>query len=186
MSLLLTLQALSKTDIVLTSDRLRLRGFTLSDVSELTRLADNKKIHETTARVPHPYTHTDATQWIESHQEQRSQNSGLNWAVTTKDSATLLGTCGLTIRAGSQAATLGYWIGVPYWRHGYGSEAALLVTSWALGMGVKVLDATCVSNNPASIQILERCGFRRQQLRLQEEIRPGVLANVLHFVLDSR
>lgn len=56
---------------------------------------------------------------------------------------------------------LGYWIGKPYWGHGYASEAAHRVIRFAFDeLDAKLLTAGWFFDNPASGRILEKLGFK--------------------------
>ncbi len=57
-------------------------------------------------------------------------------------------------------AELGYWIGKPYWRMGYASEAvgALIAHAFATE-SFAFLTAGHFTDNPASARIIEKLGF---------------------------
>ncbi|MEM9043169.1 MAG: GNAT family protein [Pseudomonadota bacterium] len=64
-------------------------------------------------------------------------------------------------REPAQAGTLGYWIGEPYARSGYMSEALSALRDHAFGpMDLSRLEAACLAENTASRRLLERCGFK--------------------------
>jgi ribosomal-protein-alanine N-acetyltransferase len=74
----------------------------------------------------------------------------------------LMGGIGLSnIRRGvAQSATLGYWIGAPYARRGYMSEAAALVLDYGFGdLQLHRIEAACLPHNEASRRLLLRTGF---------------------------
>lgn len=69
-----------------------------------------------------------------------------------------------SIRRGvAQAASLGYWIGVPYARRGYMTAALRVLIPTAFdGLRVHRLEAACIPTNAASIRLLEKTGFQRE------------------------
>ena len=76
---------------------------------------------------------------------------------------TLLGAITLdNLRRGpAQAGTIGYWIGEPYARRGYMTEALGAVRDHAFGpMDLSRLEAACLPENRPSRALLERCGFK--------------------------
>ena len=84
-----------------------------------------------------------------------------------RDSGELLG--GLTLsdvrRGAAQAATLGYWIGMPHAGQGYMSEAVRLVLAHAFGaLALHRVEAACIPDNAPSRRLLRSCGFRQEGL----------------------
>ena len=60
-----------------------------------------------------------AEQWIGSHQVRFENGQEVVFAITRKDGGELIGAIGLTVELGHEHAEMGYWIGKPYWGHGY-------------------------------------------------------------------
>jgi ribosomal-protein-alanine N-acetyltransferase len=72
------------------------------------------------------------------------------------------------VRGAFQSAYLGYWIGAPYRRRGYGTEAVSLAISRALGeLGLHRVEANIISTNVASLAIARRCGMRKEGYSLR-------------------
>ena len=74
----------------------------------------------------------------------------------------LVGGLGLgNVRRGvSQSATLGYWVGEPFARRGYTTEAVSLVLDHGFGqLELHRVEASCLPNNEASRRLLEKLGF---------------------------
>jgi ribosomal-protein-alanine N-acetyltransferase len=74
---------------------------------------------------------------------------------------------GLTLanvrRGVAQAGSLGYWMGLPYTRHGYMTAAVRAVIPFAFGtVRLHRLEAACIPTNTASIRLLENTGFVRE------------------------
>lgn len=77
----------------------------------------------------------------------------------------LLGAINLNeiVRGPSQSAFLGYWIGAPYARQGYMTEALQLALRHAFrGLTLHRVEANIMSANRASISLVRRAGFRRE------------------------
>ena len=68
------------------------------------------------------------------------------------------------IRRGvSQAASIGYWIGLAHTRRGYMTNAVRTVLPFAFDvLGLHRLEAACLPHNVASARVLEKVGFRRE------------------------
>jgi [ribosomal protein S5]-alanine N-acetyltransferase len=74
---------------------------------------------------------------------------------------------GLTLanvrRGVAQAGSLGYWMGLPYVRHGYMTAAVRAAIPFAFGtLRLHRLEAACIPTNTASIRLLENTGFVRE------------------------
>ncbi len=66
-------------------------------------------------------------------------------------------------RGVAQMGTLGYWIGAPYARRGYMSEALQLMKQFAFtSLGLHRLEAACLPTNAASMALLKRAGFTHE------------------------
>jgi ribosomal-protein-alanine N-acetyltransferase len=148
---------------MLTTGRLVLRPFRMGDCDRLGELCGDRRIADTTALIPHPYTVTDAERWLETHPEQFGLGRGVNFAVTERASGVLAGAVGLRFEPEHGRAELGYWIGVPYWGRGYATEAARAVTRWGLDeAGLHRVFAYHFARNPASGRVLEKIGLVRE------------------------
>ncbi|MEX0628774.1 MAG: GNAT family N-acetyltransferase [Cucumibacter sp.] len=135
--------------------RLVLRRPIFAHVPALTELANNRKISDMLADLPHPYTSEDAISFIENRA--RSE-TGHAFAITLRAGA-LIGMCGLKLKDGN-GPEIGYWLGEPHWGAGYASEAAnaLVDALFATGI-VPSLVARAMAVNEASCHLLEKLGF---------------------------
>lgn len=85
--------------------------------------------------------------------------------IFSADEHTLLGAVTLSnIRRGvAQTATLGYWIGAPYARHGYMTAALCMLLPYAFEqLHLHRVEAACLPHNHASVALLRRCGFEQE------------------------
>lgn len=85
----------------------------------------------------------------------------------------------------AQMASLGYWIGRPYARSGYMTEAVRCAIAYAFDhVGLHRLEAACLPSNAASQAVLKRCGFQpeglaRRYLRINGEWQDHLLFGYL-------
>ena len=140
-------------------------------VRDIQALAEDPAIGATT-NLPVPYPPDGAEQFVRAAIEKRLSGEERLFAVIADASGTdgskLVGVCGLLgIKSGAEEpgrsaqAELGYWIGRPYWGHGYATAAARLATDLAFrDLGTERLIAMCLETNDASRRILEKIGFR--------------------------
>ena len=156
----------------LTTDRLRLRPFALSDAAEVQRLAGDRQIADTTLRIPHPYPVGAAEGWIATHQQTFDLGRALDLAVTLKAGGALIGAIGLSsINHEHLRAEIGYWVGLPHWGRGYCTEAAREVVRYAFDvLELERVYAHHFSRNPASGRVMEKIGMQHEG-RLRSHIR---------------
>jgi RimJ/RimL family protein N-acetyltransferase len=140
---------------VLETDRLILREPRLDDAAAVAALANNRKIAEMTQLIPHPYGVDDAARWIATLP---AETKHWKFGVFTEQDG-FVGACGFTARG--ETMTIGYWIGEPYWRRGYATEAARAVIDHIFSTtDLDAIAASCRVTNPASRRVLEKCGFQ--------------------------
>jgi RimJ/RimL family protein N-acetyltransferase len=140
---------------VLETRRLVLRAPRLEDAKTVAALADDRRIAENTARIPHPYKVADAEGFITGVNKAGGEALFL---VTLRDK-TVIGACGIMFQ--EETPELGYWLGVPYWGKGYATEALHALIDYAFtDLEHEALQAGARVTNPASRRVLEKCGFQ--------------------------
>jgi RimJ/RimL family protein N-acetyltransferase len=118
-------------------------------------LANDRRIAENTARIPHPYKVADAESFISG--ANRSGGEAV-FLVTLRDK-TVIGACGIMFH--EETPELGYWLGVSHWGKGYATEALHALIDYAFtDLGHDALQAGARVTNPASRRVLEKCGFQ--------------------------
>ena len=148
---------------VIETARLRLRPFRAADATALQQLASAREIADTTARIPHPYPDGAAAAWIATHAAAWTEQRELALAITLRDADTLIGSIGLLLEPAHEKAELGYWIGTPFWRRGFASEAATALVNYAFGvLSLQRVQAHHFARNPASGRVLLNAGLRRE------------------------
>jgi RimJ/RimL family protein N-acetyltransferase len=140
---------------VLETERLTLRRPTLADVKAIARLADDRRIAENTRRLPHPYSPDDAIEFVRAT---ANENRGTVFLIESE--LTPIGVVGVDWRD-PDAPELGYWLGVEHWGQGFGTEAARAMIDFAFEeFAIEHLISGARVANPASRNILEKCGFQ--------------------------
>ena len=148
--------------------RLLLRPFALSDASDVQRLAGNRAIADTTLNVPHPYEDGMAEEWISTHQPGFEAGEQAVFAATLKAGGDLIGAVGLTIVSEFDRAEMGYWIGVPYWGHGYCTEAARRILEFGFcDLELNKIHASHLDRNPASGRVMQKIGMSHEGIARQ-------------------
>lgn len=79
------------------------------------------------------------------------------------------------VRGPAQSAYLGYWVGAPYTRRGYMTEALPLALSHAfLALGLHRVEANIMPTNRPSLALVRRPGevLRHVAVRARRDTRP--------------
>jgi ribosomal-protein-alanine N-acetyltransferase len=93
--------------------------------------------------------------------------TGYGFLIFHREGGKLLGGITLSnVRMGiASTGSLGYWIGEPYARKGYMTEAVRCVLDYSFGsLRLHRVEAACLPNNQASRGLLLKCGFREEGL----------------------
>ena len=146
----------------LDTDRLTLRQIRDDDAPSFSALAGDFDISRMTGTIPYPLPLLSAEFKILSLKARQRQNLGYPYAITQKGQDALIGVIDLFRRKKDDILEIGYWIGRPYWGQGYATEASKAIIAEAkTELGIKRLCAGAFSDNPASLHILEKIGFKR-------------------------
>lgn len=142
---------------VLYTDRLTLRPFTQDDAPAVQILVSAYEVALNTLSIPHPYPDGGAAEWIARHDEDYEQERIVHFAIEAEKN--VVGAIGLILK-GDGVAELGYWIGVPYWGHGYVTEAARAVLQYGFEeRKLRRIFACYMTRNPASGRVMEKLGM---------------------------
>lgn len=136
----------------LETERLILRPLAASDTGHIAFFVGDERVARNTSSIPHPYPPGAAEAFLASLEGSKT----LTWGIMPKlpDRDSLIGVISLR-----EDGELGYWLGVPFWAAGYGSEALGAVVAAARKMGRETLWARVFQDNPVSARILVKQGF---------------------------
>jgi [ribosomal protein S5]-alanine N-acetyltransferase len=137
--------------------RLKLRPYTEADIPELLPLIGTREVAATTLRIAHPYTEQDAKAFLEL-----AKDPDKLWlAITLRRDGRQIGGIGLRVEKQHHHAELGYWLGVPFWGHGYATEAAAEIVRYGFEtLALHRIFASHFKQNPASGRILKKVGMK--------------------------
>jgi len=138
-----------------------LRAWTFEDEESLARHANNPRIAGMMRdEFPSPYTPGDARRFIVAAMDTASH---LYLAIDVNGEA--VGSIGIQpfddVRR--RTAEIGYWLSESLWGRGIVTDAVRSIVPIAFGQfDIIRLEAGVISNNPASMRVLEKCGFVRE------------------------
>lgn len=141
---------------VLQTQRLTLRKPVMADAIAVTELANDRRIAENTRRLPHPYSQDDAEQFVGSLHDEAATDAVFLIELDYRP----IGMVGIDWRE-PDAPELGYWLGVDHWGRGFATEAVRAAIDYTFEeFAIDNLIAGARVANPASRNILEKCGFQ--------------------------
>jgi RimJ/RimL family protein N-acetyltransferase len=166
---------------VMETEHLQLRPFTLDDAPEVQRLAGEWEIASPTLQMPHPYEDGMAEQWIGTHNEKLTKGDYV-FAITSKKKKTLIGSIEIHVNEQYEHAEIGYWIGKPFWNHGYCKEAAQSILKFGFeSIGLNRIFAFHLSRNPASGRVLINIGMNHEGRFRQHVKRWGKFEDIENY-----
>jgi RimJ/RimL family protein N-acetyltransferase len=132
---------------VLQTQRLTLRKPVMADAIAVTELANDRRIAENTRRLPHPYSQDHAEQFVGS-----LETAASDAVFLIELDYRPIGMVGIDWRDPSAP---------DYWGHGYATEAVRAAIDYTFEeFAIDHLIAGARVANPASRNILEKCGFQ--------------------------
>lgn len=124
---------------------------------------------------------------IKQYRAETRQGTSYSFLVFRQDDGVLMG--GVTLsnlrRGVAQTASLGYWIGEPFVRQGYMTDALAAVLDFSFGqLKLNRVEAACLPNNAASKALLLKSGFTeegyaREYLRINGRWQDHLLFGIL-------
>lgn len=104
---------------------------------------------------------------VKHYQKEARDDLGYAYLIFSAEGERLVGGLSLShVRRGvTQAATLGYWLGLPHVGQGHMTEAVRTVLGHAFGrLRLHRIDAAVQPHNARSVRVLDRVGFRHEGL----------------------
>jgi len=138
--------------------------------------------------LPATYSIRDARDFIRRSKRGLEEGSKCNLFITLRGNGEVIGGCGLDqIRLDVRNAHVGYWIARPHWGQGYASEAAsLLISAGFRELGLHRIHTGVFPDNPRSMRVLERLGFRREGRAREDRVVDGRYRDLILFGLLRR
>lgn len=157
------------------------RTWRARDLDSLVKHANNRNVWMNLKdRFPHPYTRRHGEDWIGMNQAQFGPPT--NFAIELEGEA--VGGVGLERLADvfSVTASIGYWLGEPFWGRGIGTAAVRFITDYAFTtFAVGRVEASVFDWNPASARVLEKAGFALEGRLRQAVTKAGRTGDLLIY-----
>ena len=145
-------------------------GFHLTEVREGDQAAyvehfRDKEITDFMLLIPYPYTPEHAQFWVHPCLELARQKPHPTEFAIRRPDGFLIGGIGILLHTGkgSHRGELGYWLTKPYRGRGMMTRAVKTAIGYGFEtLGLKRIEATAFTHNPASQRVLERAGLSRE------------------------
>jgi [ribosomal protein S5]-alanine N-acetyltransferase len=135
----------------LKTERLVLRPFRRSDADEFARLSGDWAVASMTSDIPYPFSPAQALGWLKPVRGEERFGIELD--------GQLIGGVGF-YRRPSGVAELGFWLGQPWWGHGYATEAGRAVVNHGFSdPRLPAFSSAHFLDNRASAGVLAKLGF---------------------------
>jgi len=142
---------------VLETARLLLRTPEHGDIESIVRYAGDPRVALKTPAIPHPYHLGHALEWLDEIETDRVSGAVETFAIERKTVPGLIGIISLTMRQDRCSAEVGYWLGVPFWRCGYATEALRETLRHAFeDRGLLYVTGYHMAGNPASGKVMRK------------------------------
>ena len=146
-------------NIAFETERLSARPPIPDDAMRVTELMQEKDLPWMLGRAPWPYALSDAQTWITHLADTRTSGTEYAFALHHGEHG-LIGSAGM-VHAEDDIWEIGYWVGKPYWKQGYVTEAAQGLLHWAEAeLGITRFISGHIYDNPASGRVLAKLGFK--------------------------
>ncbi len=144
--------------IILSSD------LDVSMADNLARIANDYTIYTNIGShsFPHPYTYTDAVDFIQKNRESGGETFAIDFAMLLDSS--LVGIIGISdISIVDRSAHIGYFVGKDYRGNGIASAALSVLTDFSFSeLKLHRLHTRVFSDNIPSIRVLRKCGYSQE------------------------
>ena len=162
---ILTVNNTTNPQTCLQTERLILRPYQLSDAGNICELAGDNRVARETMNIPHPYERDMAERWIASLEQQWKDRRRVEYAITRKRDSRYIG--GMSyVEVNGDEAEMGYWIGVPFWKQGYCTEAGRPLLDYGFSeMAFRKVTARHLASNPGSGRVLQKLGLGWKESR---------------------
>ena len=147
--------------MVIETDRLILREYTLEDFNDLYELLSDPI---TMSHYPKPYDKEGTLRWINWCIDSYLKYGFGLWAIELKTGNVFIGDCGISMQNidGEILPEIGYHINKKYWREGYAKEAANAVKKWGFAnTNYNTLYSYMTKDNIASYKTAEAIGMKK-------------------------
>ena len=137
-----------------------------ADRTSCAALLNDREIYDRLLLLPHPYSESDFDQFFANVQSYLKRDGHpISFAIRDAE-GTMIGGFGFKELIKGHCATIGYWLGRPYWGRGIMTSVVPAMTAFAVQEWDLVrVAANVFPTNTASVRVLEKAGFEYEGLQ---------------------
>ena len=185
----ITFQNRGNDSMLIRTNRLVLRNFSLADVNAFVAYRNDPEVGKYQGwEIPYP--REKGEMFIREVMDLGTpvQGEWIQVAIALKDTNDLIGDIGCKLKGeDARQAVIGYRIASAHWRKGYSFEA---VQAWLDhlfdDLDLHRVVADCDTENTASYRLLEKLGFRREAHFIESYLENGIYTNEYHYGMLQR
>ena len=170
-------------NVIIETNRLLLRNFTIEDASLLYELNHDPEVIRYTLDPIKDMDHAKEVLQKTILSQYAIYNHG-RWAVHLKPGLEFIGWCGLKYVPERNEIDLGYRFIKPAWGRGYATEAAYACIKYGFEkLNLKRIIGRAMPENTGSLKVLEKCGFQQEGYLRKHHLKDGKYLDARLFAL---
>lgn len=172
--------------LVLNSEQVRLREWTLDDAPALETICGDPEITPFTS-IPSSYSLPAARAWVRLQSQRRAEGASLALAIESKQESAVVGNVNLVrFSDDRRSAALGYWTLPEARRKGYARSAVLTLSDWAFTkFAIETIEMSIARHNLASMAVARAVGAREVGTRFAQPLGLKAPIELQLFTLES-
>lgn len=163
--------------------RVRLDLPRADDLADIVFLANNHRIAQNLAMMPHPFFIEHARSLVQ-RANVAQDNSG-TFAIRLNSTGRFIGVAKYAETEAGGPVHIGYWVGEPFWGQGLATEAVHALVDRAFTQGTMTeLTGACRVTNPAARRVLVKSGFQYRDQAMIHSLGAGGTVPIERYSLD--
>lgn len=145
------------------TERLKLRKLQVEDFPSLVKYANNKAVGDNIVNIPYPFREPDAAFRLSSVSQGFKNRNRFCFAIELKERNEIIGEITINLMdSKNNHAQLAYWVGEPFWKNGYATEAAKAIINFGFEkLNQELIYADAYSENIGSQKVMTKNGMKK-------------------------
>ncbi len=150
-----------------------IRPFKKMDETDYAKYANNKKISLNMHRLPYPFTIKDARKRIDFFIKEYKKRKPNFITLAIEIDGEVVGWISANKFEG-HSCSIGYWLAEKHWGKGLMTKIVKKFVSQIFKKyKLKRIEADVYDHNPASMRVLEKCGFKKEGILRKKYLKDG-------------
>ncbi|QTA37754.1 GNAT family N-acetyltransferase [Thermosipho ferrireducens] len=152
----------------------RLRAYSKDDLEKVLEYINDSEVKKClTPGIPFPFRKEDEEKWYQNLNP--FSEKSYSFAIETLSDGEYIGGCGINnVYWKNSVATVGIFLGKPFWNKGYGTDAMRVLVNFIFNeMNINKVRLDVYSFNKRAIKSYEKVGFKVEGILREEIFREG-------------